>query len=127
MDNINEIDLSVDIGDLKNELISSDLWGEYTMRTEGDSPHKQIKDIWVRYKDPKPCIESGDWSSFFTEHNSEWLKDIVDVKSICNKIMAHVNGTQLGGVLITKLSSGGMVFPHTDHGWHAERRVVWPE
>jgi aspartyl/asparaginyl beta-hydroxylase (cupin superfamily) len=33
--------------------------------------------------------------------------------------MRKVGGKQLGGVLITRIPSGGEVQPHVDHGWHA--------
>jgi hypothetical protein len=79
-----------------------------------------MTDIWVRYKDPSDNIKSGDWASFFTEHDSVWLKDTPSVKDICSKIMECVGGTRLGGVLLTRLPAGGVITPHVDGGWHAE-------
>lgn len=120
MNPINSIGLSVEVGELKEFLSTCDLWGEYTMRSDGEtSPHKQMTDIWARYKDPSENLKTGDWSDFFIEHDSEWLKDIPSVKRICSEIMEHVNGSRLGGVLITKLPAGAEITPHVDGGWHA--------
>lgn len=118
---INKLDISFNIEKLKNWLVDCDLWGEFTMRGDGEgSPHKDMKDIWVRYRHFDDCIESGDWTPFFEEHESEWLKDIPDVKEISDSLMGYLNGSQLGGILLTKLPAGGKILPHVDGGWHPE-------
>lgn len=120
MDNINEIGLNVNINQIRDELINSSLWGEYIFRTSKGSPHDQTTDIWVRYKNPKECIKTDDWSSFTKKHDSEWLNEIIDVKAICEEIITHVGGERLGGVLLTKLPAGCEIKPHIDSGWHAD-------
>lgn len=118
---INKLDINFDVSGLSRWLSKCDLWGEYTMRSDAKgSPHKQMTDIWVRYKDPEPCLSSGDWSSFFLEHDSDWLKDVPFVKGICKKLMKFTKGSRLGGVLITKIKPGGEIIPHIDSGWHAK-------
>jgi len=117
---INKINIEFNVKKLKSWLMTCDLWGEYPQRASGNSPHKEMTDIWARYKNPKECIESGDWSSFGLEHESEWLKDIPYIKDICNAIMQKTEGERLGGVLITKLPPGKEIEAHVDQGWHAE-------
>jgi hypothetical protein len=118
---INKLNISFDVTELKEYLLKTNLFGELTMRSDGEtSPHKEMTDIWVRYKDPKPHLDSGDWSEFMEPHNSVWLKDIPKVKGICDALMGYLSGEKLGGVLITKLPSGGEIKPHIDEGWHAK-------
>lgn len=92
------------------------------MRGEGESPHSEMTDIWIRYRDVVPHLISGDFSDFSDEHDSIWYpssREIPEVKDVIFSVMSHVRGERLGGVLITKLSPGGKIKPHTDSGWHA--------
>lgn len=114
-----ELDLTFDVRHLKKWLEDCDLWGEYPQRCSPGSPHEKITDIWPRFKNPEECIRTGDWSSFAEEHESEWLKDIPGVKKICYDLMAYLEGSVLGGVLITKMNPGDDISPHVDSGWHA--------
>ena len=120
MQPINKLGISFDVSALRLFLEGCDYFGEYNQRASKGSPHTEMSDIWARYKNPKECIESGDFSSFGLEHKSEWLKDIKEVKDISYALMGFLDGKQLGGVLITKLPPGGKIKPHTDSGWHAE-------
>ncbi len=115
-----KLDISFDVSGLKSFLESCDMWGEFPQRCLGDSPHRHVEDIWVRYKDPAEHIESGDWSGMADEHEAVWLKDIAEIKDISSRLMEFLGGSELGGVLLTKLPAGKQVYPHTDKGWHAE-------
>jgi len=116
----NKLDIKFDVSKTLEFLEYCDLWDEYPQRrTAPQSPHREMVDIWVRYKDPEDCIKTGDWSAFTKEHESEWLKDVPGVKEMCDKLMLFLDGDRLGGVLITKLPPGGKIEPHTDAGWHA--------
>ena len=117
MQPINKLGISFDVNTLKLLLEGCDYFGEYNQRAIKGSPHTEMTDIWARYKNPKECIESGDFSSFGLEHKSEWLKDIKEVKDISYALMGFLDGKQLGGVLITKLPPGGKIKPHTDSGY----------
>jgi quercetin dioxygenase-like cupin family protein len=114
-----KIDIEFDVDALREVLEESDLFGELPQRGLKGSPHENMKDIWVRYKDPSEALRTGDWSGLANEHKSEWLKDIPYVKEICEELMTHLEGQELGGVLITKLPAGEVIYPHTDSGWHA--------
>ncbi|MBL4651264.1 MAG: aspartyl/asparaginyl beta-hydroxylase domain-containing protein [Flavobacteriales bacterium] len=115
----NDIGVRFDVEELGDFLISCDYWGEYPQRGSEGSPHSQMVDIWARFKDPQYSLDTGDWSVFLDEHESIWLKDIPEVKGICEKLMEVTCGDRLGGVLITKLPPGGKITPHIDSGWHA--------
>jgi len=116
-----KLNLTVDIESLQKELQTTELWDKYPFRRLDDSPHAEMTDIWVRYNDIQPYLKAGDLSQFNCEHDSVWydekLKKII--KPIANKIMHHVQGERLGGILITKLPPYGKIKPHTDSGWHA--------
>ena len=100
-----------------------ELWNQYTLRTERyGTPHNAVSDIWVRYN----AFENlnGDPVSFTQmPHRSEWypcVNDIPAVKRLAENVYKLVGGTELGGVLITRIPPGGEVKPHIDTGWHAE-------
>ncbi len=125
MSSYKKLDLRLNVQPLKEALERrSDLFGKYDYRaTSEGSPHSEMKDIWVRYKDVAPHIKSGDFSSFANEHDSIWYqvyRDLPETKEIIFSVMNAVNGERLGGVLITKLPPGGKIKKHVDGGWHAE-------
>jgi quercetin dioxygenase-like cupin family protein len=101
-------------------LTNCDLWDEHPQRRIfPNSPHSEMTDIWARFGD----VSSGDYSILGKEHDSIWYPSaelIPCVKRVCLDIMSEVDGERLGGVLITKLPSGGNIKPHVDSGWHAE-------
>lgn len=98
-----------------------DIWNTHRERTEAyGTPHKGVSDIWVRYRDWSEY--TGDWAGFHDEHESVWYPVIVKIPavwSLCRKVVRHVGGKTLGGVLITRIPPGGEVAPHVDGGWHA--------
>ena len=96
-------------------------WDRYRQRTTAyQTPHKAVSDIWFRYNDWANF--DGDMAKFNEEHESVWYPVIADIPagwSLARKVMRHVSGKQLGGVLMTRIPPGGEVKPHIDHGWHA--------
>lgn len=115
-----KLDLNVDTEPLKKALEKSDLWDQYPFRRRG--PHEEMVDIWIRYNDIQPFLRSGDLSKFADEHDSIWYRSnlVPLVKPIAHKIMNHVQGERLGGILITKLPPKGKIKSHIDDGWHAK-------
>ncbi|PRX32266.1 aspartyl/asparaginyl beta-hydroxylase [Paraburkholderia sp. BL18I3N2] len=98
------------------------LWNRHTVRTEGDgNPHADVSDIWLRYNDVKPYKAAGDFTGFNDPHDAifypEWYA-LPQLRPIVFGLMARVEGTRLGGVLITKIPAGKRVLPHADDSWH---------
>ncbi len=114
------VDINFDVDKLLSELESCEHFGDVRLRNCSGSPHGQMTDIWVRYQDLAPFL-SGErpMHEIVDKHDSEWLYDIPEVNRIADKLYEHVNGVQMGAVLITKLPAGGKIEPHTDSGWHA--------
>lgn len=115
------LDLDVDVSSLRESLVAQpELFGKHTSRACKGSPHTQMTDIWVRYNH----IDNLNKPDFHAEHEAVWYPDsgkIPEAKRIALQVMDHVKGFRLGGVLITKLPSGGRIQPHVDRGaWHAE-------
>lgn len=96
-----------------------EIWDEYTFRTDSpNSPHREVSDIWVRYNK----IENLG-SHFNDEHEAVWypvLDKIPAIENLCDEMMEVTGTDKLGGVLITCIPPGKQVYPHSDHGWHAE-------
>lgn len=112
----------LDVRPLIDQLASHpDVWDRHTTRTEGyGTPHKGISDIWVRYNPWRNFM--GDREAFNGPHEPEWYPCVHEIPaawSLARRVMRHVKGTKLGGVLITRIPPGGEVKPHEDHGWHA--------
>ncbi len=92
------------------------LWNEHPERTENpDSPHHGLDDIWCRFAPPT--------SAGSAQADCIWYPnaDVLGVRPLCLDLMRHVSGTELGGVLITRIPPGAMCKPHTDDGWHARK------
>lgn len=115
----NKLNIKFNVSCLSEILNKSKLFGKYPYRGLPGSAHEQMTDIWVRYKDPIEHINSGDFSGMADPHESVWLEDIPAVKDIAYSLLRHLEGSSLGGVLITKLPPGGEIYPHVDKGWHA--------
>ena len=95
-----------------------ELFNQHAQRTSAaDSPHRGVSDIWVRYNDP---AKFG--PHFNDEHDAVWYPAwyaLPELKPLVFGLMEYVQGTRLGGILITKLPPGGVVKTHVDSGWHA--------
>ena len=88
-------------------------------RTASDSPHSEMTDIWVRFGDIKKGLDH-----ILGPHDSVWYtvseKMPIELNQLINWLYSEVGGVALGGVLITKLPSGGCIAPHIDSGWHSK-------
>jgi hypothetical protein len=113
----------IDVNPLKVALqLHPELWNMHNQRKEFEgSSHVGTSDIWVRYNDLKNLVD--DYEKFTQEHDSVWhdaYYKLPQLRSIIFGVMAACQASRLGGVLITKIPSGGHVLPHTDLGWHPE-------
>lgn len=117
-----KLNLSIDTEPLRNALATTNLWDKYPFRRLGDSPHREMVDIWVRFNDIQKYLRVGSFKGLIDEHESVWYEsDIAElVKPIANQLMQYVDGKKLGGILITKLPPNKKIYPHIDTGWHAE-------
>lgn len=100
---------------------AEDLWGEIDLRTQGDSPHRESQDIWLRYNAREKWQE--DPQELLSSHISSWYpaaKRLPSAISLCNQMVRRVVGNRLGGVLLTRVPPGKQIYPHSDQGWHAE-------
>ncbi|CAK0778567.1 hypothetical protein CCP3SC15_6020001 [Gammaproteobacteria bacterium] len=94
------------------------------MRTQAeDSPHREVDDIWLRYRDLKE-FDPQNPQAFAGQHESVWYDSIYSlpaVRIIANYISAMIPNIELGGILITRIPKGSQVYPHSDAGyWHSE-------
>lgn len=97
------------------------LWDKNPCRLSKHGPHHETQDIFIRYKDERPHIASGDWSSICDEHIPSWYQTsdlLPGARSIALDLMARVRGEMLGGVFIYKVEPGKRIHSHTDKGWH---------
>lgn len=112
------IDVSGVVAELKDH---PELWGAHPGRTEPDSPHFGVPDIWVRYRDAAAltCAQAFK-EPHFPVFYPAW-HTLPSLHPIVFGLMHGVYATQLGGILITKIPPGGRVKRHHDRGsWHAE-------
>lgn len=106
---------TADVTALREALrLHPELWDQNTARTASESsPHHGLSDIWARYA--APGVDGS------RPHVSIWYASEVvgPLKVLADHLMDVVNGTELGGVLITRIPAGAECKPHTDPGWHA--------
>jgi hypothetical protein len=112
----------VDVTPLLLELQRQpELWDKNPCRLSKRGPHHETQDIFLRYKDERPHIASGDWSGFSAEHIPDWYASIDRLpaaRRLCFDLMARVGGEMLGGVFLYKVAPGKRIHPHSDPGWH---------
>lgn len=119
-----KLNLKVDVTPLKMALKAKPhLYGKYNLRSQGDSPHRETTDIWVRTNDVNPYLARGSMAGFTDKHDPVWYpvcQELQEINPIVAAIIKHVGGEALGTILITKLPAGGKIHPHMDSGWNAE-------
>lgn len=90
------------------------LWDQNISRTQPvESPHHGLSDIWARYA--APGVDASQ------PHDAVWYPcaDLLPVRELVMPLFAAVQGTRLGGVLLTRIPAGAECLPHKDDGWHA--------
>jgi hypothetical protein len=103
------------------------LFGKYNNRCEGNSPHRESKDIWVRYNAIENVLkEAGQLNSEHSankEHRPVWYPSyyqLPQLRPLIFGLMALVEGEELGTVLLVKIPPGKQIYTHTDGAWSAE-------
>lgn len=92
------------------------LWNMHRERKEYEgTPHKQMDDIWVRHAESREAFDGPHFAKWYPAY-----QELPAVRSIIFTLMARMEATHLGGVLITKVPSKENVYPHIDKGWHPE-------
>lgn len=106
-----------------------ELWGQNKDRMlHPTSPHRETRDIWVRYRDP---TRIADILSYREPHFSVWYpawRALPALRPIVFGLATLVEAVHIGGVLITEMPPGSTVYPHNDRGaWHSVfyDRKVW--
>jgi len=100
------------------------LWdmGSDVRRLKG--PHRETKDIWLRFRDMEKYRElwGDDMSHISDEHESVWQPAslFLSQTALLSCLIAQIVGLELGGVLLTLTPPGGKIYPHVDQGWHAK-------
>lgn len=112
---IDEVDIAPLVAQIEAQ---PELWNQYNYR-KGLDPHLEMSDIWVRYNDIKNL-----GPRFNDEHEAVWYPAyhaLPYLKQLIFPLLAKVEGTRLGGVLITKIPPGCEIKPHIDRGWHVDK------
>jgi hypothetical protein len=88
------------------------------------SPHSEMTDIWVRYRDMAVYEQTGDWAAFVSEpFEAVWYpvtERIPEIFPLVGDVVSATAATDVGAVFITKLPAGGKIDVHVDAGWHAD-------
>lgn len=121
--NFEKIDCQVDVSALLKQLEEHpQLWDQHPERKIGyGSPHSEMSDIWVRFRDKSELLEVKHYAE---SHTPVWYPSrriLTEVERISLDMMTLFRAVQLGGVLITKIPPSGEIKPHNDRGrWHPE-------
>lgn len=103
------------------------LFGKYNQRCEGDSPHRESEDIWVRYNSIESVLAHKQLLNAEhpanKEHTPIWYPayyQLPDIRALLFDLMRLVEGEELGTVLLVKIPPKKQIYTHTDAGWSAE-------
>lgn len=114
---IQKLDLTLDVQEAAKALITCKHWNEYKHRTTQLSPHREADDIWARFgllKDPAVVANDRPFECYW------YYPDLTPaLLPLVDRVMEHVGGKELGGVLVTRIPAGKAIYPHIDKGWHA--------
>ncbi len=113
---------SIPVGDVFTQLEAQpELWDGTVERKGPGSPHNEVSEIWLRYRDRRELLSAHD---FRGPHIPVWWpawRVLPALHNIVYDLAAHVRCVHLGGVFITRIPAGGEVSPHNDRGtWHPE-------
>lgn len=119
---LEKIDIKFDVDWLRDSiLMHEERWDTFNLRTNHpQSPHREMSDMFLRYNARENF--TGDRAAFNERHDSVWWPDaslFPEAKEMTFDLMRHVEGEQLGMVLLTRLPAGKECYTHTDQGWHA--------
>ena len=98
-----------------------ELWNQHTERTRGESPHREVSDVWVRFRRYEELTNPEAFAEPFTPVFYPAWHALPHLRPIVFGLMTRLEAVQLGGVLITRVGPGKQVAPHDDRGrWHPE-------
>lgn len=98
-----------------------ELWNVHGDRTRGDSPHRNVDDIWIRFRAYDDLTTPEAYSEPLIPAFYPAWSALPHLRPIVFGLMTRLEAVQLGGILITRVAPGKMVEPHDDRGrWHAE-------
>lgn len=98
-----------------------ELWDQNQLRRTLDgTPHGDMRDIWIRWR--ADAYDAGKKGEFLGPHFPIWYPAFytLPLRNIIFAMMADVQATHLGGILITRIAPGESIKPHADKGWHPE-------
>lgn len=91
-----------------------ELWNENAWRVDKDT-FKRTGDIWLRYGRVPEDVPIPHFAKWWPAYYK-----LPALKKMIFDAMREVEGTHLGGCLITRIPPGGVISPHVDKGWHPE-------
>jgi mannose-6-phosphate isomerase-like protein (cupin superfamily) len=118
-----------DVGEALAQLDAQpELWNQYGERRGATSPHRETDDIWLRFR---PYVQLRQASDYLGSFDAAWYpgwQKLPAVRRLYDEVTTLVRPTDFGGVAITRIPAGKMVYPHHDRGgWHSEYHTtkVW--
>lgn len=97
-----------------------ELWGQHPERTTADGPHRDISDIWVRFRPYEELVSPETYAQPFIPTMYPAWHALPALRPLVLSLMARLGAVQLGIILITKVPPGKQVAPHDDRGrWGA--------
>lgn len=98
-----------------------ELWNANPSRLGSKGPHRETQDIFLRYKDERPHIESDDWTTYSDAHIPMWyyaFDRLPSAHGLIFSLAGQFRAEMIGGINIYKLAPGKVIYPHKDPGWH---------
>ncbi|HEY4037808.1 MAG TPA: aspartyl/asparaginyl beta-hydroxylase domain-containing protein [Burkholderiaceae bacterium] len=98
------------------------LWDQNPQRTMfAGTGHARVNDIWIRGNPDIPDAEH--FAKMIDDHHPVFYpayRELPTLRPIIFFLMARLEASELGGILITRVPAGQRILPHSDSGWHPE-------
>ena len=102
-----------------------ELWNQSGERRGATSPHRETDDIWLRFIPCTPHSVRRLSEASMPPGRPGWQK-LPAVRRLYDEVTTLIRPAHFGGVAITRIPAGKMVYPHHDRGgWHSEYDKVW--
>ncbi len=97
------------------------LWNENSLRSDFEnSPHREAEDILLRFQAIPAGIEAAEAKQAVMQSlDCDWWPawhQLPQARALVFDLLRRVEASRLGRVMLTRLASGGRIYPHPDQG-----------
>lgn len=113
----------VKIATVLQALEKSAPWARDDFRQHPNSPHREAESIILRFQERKGDLSEATATRIFADTETiaypAWW-DFPEIRQLVGMLVFLTGAARVGRVMLTRLPSGGRIYPHADEGAYAE-------